>query len=714
MSRLRSSAGAAGLVTLATLLAAYAFTPGVSRAAGEQDPVVFQNFHELETRGGVPYRWSKGGHRRDERASVIALPQVGRGGGVLQLQVRTPEDAPPVPLSLSAGGRTLLAADVHGRSTLSATIPRSALEGGDLRVVLSSPAWTRGRDARARGVAVERVGWTPSGWALPPVRQLFVLPSFAAALALLLGRLRVSSRAGRLGPAVAGGLLAIAAAGRPLEVAPFTHRLLIGVVLAHAAVLLWAALVRSPGRRWWEPPGEAAPGALVLLIVVGYQMLVAYHGALCWETHRFCPTVVAGTVGLIVLGSLAVVAAWPATRARERPALLVVALGAAAQAVGAAVLAFHRPAVDFTTLWTAARDFTLGGSLYKPAEVAANHFGAVFKVPPFYGMLLLPFSRLEVRTALGIDRAIDVVLYLAAAAVLFAWLRARVGTGVAVAGVAAVLGLMQPAFDTIAYGQIDIVILLLGTLALVAFQRGRHGLLGLALALATLLKLYPLVLALFLAARREWKSVAWTGGWLVVLNAVAVATLGGPEHVVYATEVLPRIGGGTGWVENQTWNGFLARLLLSARRPEPVHDRTIDLLTWAGFALAAGASAIAASRCPQRGSTAAALHFGLFLVVMVMAVPAAWIHYETVTAITFLALVASAAQRPLSAGSAFALALAFGLVAYGNQWTFYDGGPRPGLTALLLSRELYGLALLWAMALVAAQRLVLTSVQARS
>src|SRR5439155_21550393 len=233
--------------------------------------------------------------------------------------------------------------------------------------------------------------------------------------------------------------------------------------------------------------------------------------------------VLAGLLAAVALGSR-----------RERVALAIVAAGGLLQAVGAAVLAFHRPAVDFTTLWTAARDFTLGGSLYKPAEVAANHFGAVFKVPPFYGMLLLPFSRLEVRTALGIDRAIDVVLYLAAAAVLFAWLRARVGTGVAVAGVAAVLGLMQPAFDTIAYGQIDIVILLLGTLALVAFQRGRHGLLGLALALATLLKLYPLVLALFLAARREWKAVAWTGAWLVVLNAVAVAALGGPEHVVYA------------------------------------------------------------------------------------------------------------------------------------------------------------------------------------
>src|SRR5207249_936205 len=117
-------------------------------------------------------------------------------------------------------------------------IARSALAGGDVRVALTSPAWTRGQDPRARGVAVERVGWQPSSWMLPPARQLWVLPAFAAALALLLRRLRESSRLARLAPAVGGGLLALAAAWRPLEVAPFSHRLLTGALLAHAALWL--------------------------------------------------------------------------------------------------------------------------------------------------------------------------------------------------------------------------------------------------------------------------------------------------------------------------------------------------------------------------------------------------------------------------------------------------------------------------------------------
>ncbi|HEY2946336.1 MAG TPA: glycosyltransferase family 87 protein, partial [Vicinamibacteria bacterium] len=699
---LRSSPLVAALLTLATLVLAYGFTPGVDRAAGEQDPILFRNFHDLETVGGTPYRWSKGGPRRDARASVIVVPQVGRGDGILEVQVRSPEDGPRLPLTLSAGDRTLAVAEVQGRRTLSVAVPRSLVAGGDVRVALTSPAWTRGKDPRPRGVAVERVAWHPSSWMLPPARQLGMLPAFAAALALLLRRLGGSSRLARLTPAVVGGLLALAAAWRPLEVAPFTHRLLIGAVLAHAALGLWAALVRAPGEPWWAAPRAAGPRELLLLMGLGYWMLVAYHAALCYETRRFCPTLATAITGLVVLGGVILAAAWTSPRRTAR-ALGLLAAGGVVQAAGAALLAFRRPAVDFATLWTAARDFSLGGSLYKPAEVAANHFGAVFKVPPFYGMLLLPFARFDARAALALDRSLDLALYLACVAVLAAALRPRLGARLAVAAVVLVLGLMQPAFDSIAYGQIDVVLLLLLTLALFALRAGRPAVVGLTVALATLLKLYPLVLVLFLAARREWKAVAWTAAWLVALDALAVAVMGWHEHVVYATEILPLIGGGTGWVENQTVNGFLCRLLAGAHRPAPVHDLRIDVLTWTGFALIAGASALLAARHAERGSSAAALSFGVFLVVMVLAVPAAWIHYETVTILTFLLLVASAAEAPLTSGLAFAAALAFGLIAYGNQWTFYDGSPRPGLTALWLSRELYGLVLAAAAAAVIAR-----------
>jgi alpha-1,2-mannosyltransferase len=328
----------------------------------------------------------------------------------------------------------------------------------------------------------------------------------------------------------------------------------------------------------------------------------------------------------------------------------------------------------------------------------------VFKVPPFYGTLLLPYGRIDLQTALDLHRALAVGLYLGGAAILVRLLRPGLGGGVALAAVAVVMGLMQPSFDSLAYGQIDIVLLFLMIVALLGLRSGRDAVTGLAIAVGSLLKLYPLLLVLFLAVRREWKGMAWTAGWLVLLDGLSTAVLGWREHVVYATQILPRIGGGTGWVENQTLNGFLSRLIAGALRPEPVRDRTIDLLTGVGFVLVAALSAWAASRPSDRRSSLFALQFGLFLVVMVMAVPAAWIHYETVTILTVLILVWHAVDAPLGTASAFAAAAGFGLVAYGNQWSFYDGSPRPGLTTLALSRELYGLTLLWATVVLSAIR----------
>jgi hypothetical protein len=197
-----------------------------------------------------------------------------------------------------------------------------------------------------------------------------------------------------------------------------------------------------------------------------------------------------------------------------------------------------------------------------------------------------------------------------------------------------------------------------------------------------------------LLARREWRAIAWTGALLVLLNGVAMAVVGWPDHLTYATGVLPHIGGGTGWVENQTVNGFLCRLLTGTVLPRPVHESTIDLLTYASLALTLTVATLLAARTTDRPDVSA-LQFGLFPLLMVLAVPAAWIHYETIVIFPLLALVWSAALEPFSPGEAFTGALGFGLVAYGNQWSFFDGTWSPGLPLLALSREWFGLLLLF-------------------
>ncbi|HEX6293230.1 MAG TPA: glycosyltransferase family 87 protein [Herpetosiphonaceae bacterium] len=683
----------AALVTLAVLLAAYGFTPPIVRAVSEHDTFVFRDVHGLERAGDFTYRWSTG-------ASTIALPQAGRPpSALLELRLWVPDEQPPVPLTLTANSQPLVTTPIHGRRTLALLVPGAAISSGDPRFGLLSPTWSPPNDPRPLGVGVARVVWHELGWTLPPMRQMLALPGLVLALGLLLLRLGRSPLVTSLSAGMLGVGLALGAALRPLAVAPYTHRLLLMTILGHVALLLWTGLTRPEGR-WWALPQRVEPGRLVVLLGVGYWMFLLYQRALCAETvSGVCPRPGTQNIGIVVMALLLALAIVPrvATSTRWKIALVVLALGGVAEAAYAARFAFRRSGPDFFILWRAAYDFHLGRPLYKLDDVLTNHFGHVFKVPPFYGMLFLPFATSDDVFILLLHRLLNVALYLTTGGLLAWLLRPRLGWLLALTTVGVILGLMQPPFDTIAYGQIDIMLLLLLTLALLGLRADRPWLTGLAIALGTLFKLYPFLLVGFLFVRREWKAIGWVAAWLALLNGIAIGVMGWENHVIYVARVLPNIGGGTSWVENQTINGFLNRLSYDPLRTEPIHSLSISLLTYGGFALIAGVSLLLSITPFERRSISFALQLSSFAVVMVLAVPAAWMHYATITILAFVMLVWHSADRPLPLGRAVLLALAFGLIAYGNQWSFFDGKQNPGLPALALSYKFYGLALLWSL-----------------
>jgi alpha-1,2-mannosyltransferase len=595
-----------------------------------------------------------------------------------------------------AGGRTLLETSVQGPATVRVPLTGAALRRGDLDVLLISPAWTTRRDPRPLGVAVERVTWTPLGWTWPPARQLWTVPALSAVLAALALALGRSVRAAAGGAAAVGVLVAVASACRPLELAPYSHRLLAFAIAWYAPLLLCCLLLREAGHAPWRLPPLSGPAALTLITFGGFWSQWAFHAFLCRDSAgAFCPpgrVSFAGTATFVALGAVAMVSR---SGTRLRLASICVALAAAAHGLMAAASAFRRPAVDFETLWIAARAVAAGQSPYRVGEVLQNHFGAVFKAPPFYGVAFLPFASLDLGPALFVYRALTAALYVGCGALLMRLLRGRLDPRLALTAVVVVMGLMQPAFDTMAYGQIDVVLLTLITAALLGTCLNRPALTGFGIASAALLKVYPLLLVGHAVARREGRVVAWTAAWLALLTGVAAAVAGWDVHVVYFTEVLPRIAGGTGWIENQTINGFACRLLTGQVVAVPQRSSALDAVTYGGFLGVAALTAVAAWKAQGPSSARRAMQFGVFVVATLVAVPAAWIHYSTITVLAFVLLIRDGAERPFSPGSAFATAVAFGLVAYGNQWAFYDGSPQVGLTLLALSLKLYGLVALW-------------------
>jgi hypothetical protein len=88
------------------------------------------------------------------------------------------------------------------------------------------------------------------------------------------------------------------------------------------------------------------------------------------------------------------------------------------------------------------------------------------------------------------------------------------------------------------------------------------------------------------------------------------------------------------------------------------------------------------------------LQYGAFGLAMVLTVPAAWMHYETLLFLPFVALLLHARDRQIGLTRAALLAISFALAGYGNQWSYYDGTVLGVLTVLGVSYKFYGMLLL--------------------
>jgi hypothetical protein len=97
--------------------------------------------------------------------------------------------------------------------------------------------------------------------------------------------------------------------------------------------------------------------------------------------------------------------------------------------------------------------------------------------------------------------------------------------------------------DTLQKGNVQLVVIALSMLGMVLFQRGRPAAGGLLLAFATVSKLYPGLLVLYLLVRREWRAALWTAGWGVVLTLLTAVVTGTGTFVAFLGHLPGLLGG---------------------------------------------------------------------------------------------------------------------------------------------------------------------------
>jgi hypothetical protein len=389
----------------------------------------------------------------------------------------------------------------------------------------------------------------------------------------------------------------------------------------------------------------------------------------------------------------------PFTRSPVHPftnrALALFAIAAVAHLAYMLWFAFQRQGPDFWILFKGAREWARGGSLYDLQAIATNHFGHVFKVPPFYGMLFTPFVFQDGERILFFHRVINTLLI---GAIGLTWLRMWGLRLVSAAGAGVLILLnFRPIADTLAFGQIDLALLLLLILALWALRDERDLVAGILVALGTLFKIYPLILLAFFVIKRRWRTLAGFAVGMLVFNALSIAVMGWEMHRVYLTEVFPRIGGTTAQDQNQTISGFMARFVASPADVQIFRDRAISLPATAISGLVALLGCGLALGAARPRTTAFALQYSVFLLLMVLVVPAAWMHYETLLFVPFGALLLHLHDHAVPLPRAAALALGFALIGYGNQFSFYTGTVMGILTIAGVSYKFYGMLLLGGM-----------------
>jgi hypothetical protein len=188
-------------------------------------------------------------------------------------------------------------------------------------------------------------------------------------------------------------------------------------------------------------------------------------------------------------------------------------------------------------------------------------FAAPFIYPPFFAVLLKPLSYLSFYSAFAAWNMFTALL--AVGAVLISL---SVG-GVRPDGkLALVLGVglfsYYPLLDNLFFGQSGGLILFLLAAGVWLLSRNRPWLSALSFALATMIKLTPVLAVPVLIFHRRWKWLVAYGAWMISLLIFSVWQGGWIAHQQFWREVLPSISNGAPICQNLSIMAFMQELFL--------------------------------------------------------------------------------------------------------------------------------------------------------
>lgn len=100
-----------------------------------------------------------------------------------------------------------------------------------------------------------------------------------------------------------------------------------------------------------------------------------------------------------------------------------------------------------------------------------------------------------------------------------------------------------PTLSTLQKGNVQAMVIAASMLAMALFERRKFAIGGSLLAFATVSKLYPGMLVLYLIARREWRAAAWTAAFGIGFCALSFVDLGQAPFAAFLQHLPGLLGG---------------------------------------------------------------------------------------------------------------------------------------------------------------------------
>lgn len=362
--------------------------------------------------------------------------------------------------------------------------------------------------------------------------------------------------------------------------------------------------------------------------------------------------------------------------------LVLVVTGAVMSVTSFWDLGTHQEPVDFELNWVAAHRLVDREPLYDRAaskqeglERVGPSFGfadggtfSSFIGSPATALAMVPFVPFSRGTAAGLFRGTQALLMAAAIVIVGfalprrsrvpAWL---VGFGVALWSF--------PVWQSIGLGQIDGYVMVAVAVAIWASTRDRWRLVGVALGIAAMLKISPVLLIVYLVLRGRRQVLLPAVASAVALLAAAAA-IGRPADVAtWATDVAPDVSKGAFLFTNQSIPAWSARLFGSTTNWQSL-DAGIG--AWRFLAWVVAGVGIAAVYLLCRRRSFVPLELGAVLLVALLAGPISWEHYPTwaLLSVVLLADVGWWEHRPWGEIVPLGVVMAFGILMM-RAWTLY-------------------------------------------